>query len=239
VIGAGRVGRVYAARDLNGRRDVAFKIIPERSFKPPATPEALMSALATAIKLNSPRLVRSLAFGRWGRGVYLVFELAKQPTLRQLLDESSSLPAKDRVRRLARPLETAIEAVAAAHGMDAVHGEACPRKFFVSEDGGSRLAGAGLCFWRFFSAKPLEPWYQAPRGLAGVAADAYALRRLCVEVLTGRRPNRIEDIPAEDIESLPRKARSVLTALLDASPAAALAGVPACRLAASKIIASF
>ena len=234
-IGAGRVGRVYQARDLNGRRDVALQIYPERLFLSAKAQDAFLKRLTALLSVEHPRLVRVLGMGRWGRGCYAAMERVATPTLRTLMDESAAASRKDRLARLYPALMNAVESVAALHDQEYAHGEIRPRKFFVAEDGMTKLSDGGLAASEYFSAEPgPADAYYAPtlpegKALDDQAADAVAVARMAVEAVLGKRvePGQAPD-PAE-LDKLPRRVRGFVARALADDPAGWATSVPALR----------
>ena len=102
-IGAGGMGVVYRARQLNVRRDVAIKVLHrERLGDARAVAQFLEEATAVS-QLRSPHSVTLLDVGELGEGdAFLVMELVEGRTLRHLLGERLECAGSDRHQRADR-----------------------------------------------------------------------------------------------------------------------------------------
>ena len=139
LIGAGGMGEVYRARDLQLKRDVAIKVLPPtfaldrerlRRFE--------LEACATAA-LNHPNILAIHSLGRHEEQSYIVSELLQGHTLREEL-KSGALPLRKAIDyglQIARGLAT-------AHEKGIVHRDIKPENIFVTNDRQIKLLDFGL-----------------------------------------------------------------------------------------------
>lgn len=189
VLGAGALGTVYSAEDLNRPRLVALRILPRelaRNSERLGRFDAILNALAG---LDHPGIVRVLE-----RGVDEAFHFVAMP-----LVDGQTLQARLRPGPL--PLHEAIrvatevaEALAAAHAAGVAHTDLRPQNVMLSPRG-VRLLNLGLPYDLLAPTAELARQrapYLSPEllrgGAPGPAGDLYALGVMLYEMVTGRRP---------------------------------------------------
>ncbi|MDQ3859561.1 MAG: serine/threonine protein kinase [Actinomycetota bacterium] len=190
-LGSGGSGSVWLARDEEGARDVALKVV-RREGKAASRAEREVEA---ATRLRHPRCLRALALDRDEEHVYVAYEYVRGRTLREAmrageLDDRSAVEAAAQV----------LEGLAHAHGKGVVHRDVKPANVML-EDGGDvsvRLLDFGLA--RVDEADPLTAAgdvpgtlaYIAPERLDGVSAsgpaDVWSVGVLLWEALAGWHP---------------------------------------------------
>ena len=143
VVGAGSSAQVWAARDTVLSREVAIKLLGERSDEEQSRiwREARLAAL-----LGDSIAVPIYDFGDDGTHCFLVMELVAEPSLRTLLDSTPS-PVPAMALQVAQHL---LEALAITHEMSVVHRDIKPENMFVGGPPGKvervRLVDFGLAF---------------------------------------------------------------------------------------------
>jgi serine/threonine-protein kinase len=206
-LGEGGMGAVFVAEHLKLGNEVAFKIVqPELASQEQLTARFAREAMASA-RLNHPHVASALDYGSLpDGGAYLVMQLARGRSLRQLLDERTALPwpmACEIAAQIA-------DAAAAAHAVGIVHRDLKPDNVFVEE----REDGTVLCQVLDFGIARINvsegqapdeaapgrsltqvgtvmgtPGYMAPEQAMGrpadPRADLYALGVMLVEMITG------------------------------------------------------
>ena len=217
-LGAGRVSRVWRARDLTHRRDVALKIYPERLRRGAAGLDTFLRAAGAAMQLSNPRLVAVFDAGHWGKNAFVATEFVDGPTLRRVMDECADWQTDRRLARLGPIMQEAVEAVAALHAAGVIHGEIRPRKFLVAEDRLARLSDGGMAVSEFFriESEPEAAYYVPANDEAKtVEYDVIALARIAVEAVLGRRAEAPDAIAADLLAELPRRVRAFALKTLD------------------------
>ena len=191
-IGRGGMGVVYRATDLELRREVAVKVLPDTSSSPEARARLLREARAAAA-LNHPNIVAVHDVGEAEGMPFFVMELVKGPSL------SRARPAD-----IFRIVEIACQICAAlehAHANHIVHRDLKPDNVLLSAPGESgmvKLADLGLALPGYGerlsrtgvimgTAAYMAPEQALGRALDG-RADLYALGVLLYELTTGKVP---------------------------------------------------
>ncbi len=204
-LGTGASATVYRAVQQALGREVALKVLAPGMFGEEETRARFLREARVQARLSHPRLLALYDAGFAGGQAYLAIELVQSGTLRARLQGTGALPVAEAVR-LGRQIA---EGLAAAHGAGVIHRDLKPENVLLTADGAVKLADFGL-------AKPLgdtrtfqsvaglvigTPGYLAPEvvegGLAGPAADLYALGVTLYEMAAGARP-----FPQEDLAEL-------------------------------------
>lgn len=128
-IGAGGMGTVYRAHQMNLHRDVAVKILHPELTKNPDAVRRFHREAKVATSLEHPNLVRVFLFGELPEngGLYLVMEHLEGRSLMELMRQEGALP-------LARALHLSsqlCEAIGAAHAKGIVHRDVKPENIIV------------------------------------------------------------------------------------------------------------
>jgi serine/threonine protein kinase len=137
-IGAGGMGEVYRARDLNLNRDVAVKVLLNLSTDPKRLQRFEQEARAAGA-INHPNILAVYHMGTYEGAPYLVSELLEGETLRQVL-RKGPLPLRkviDYGVQIANGLQ-------AAHEKGIVHRDLKPENVFLTRDGRIKILDFGL-----------------------------------------------------------------------------------------------
>jgi len=193
-IGAGGMGRVFAARDTALARDVAIKI--SHAPVPGSDMDARLQQEAQVLaQLEHPGIVPVHGLGQLGDGrVYYVMKLVRGHTLAEAvsrpLTESAALAIFERVT----------DAVAYAHARGVVHRDVKPSNIMVGPFGEVLVMDWGVA--KLLDGRSAEdagtrvgtPGYMPPEQATGDAAavgtpsDVYALGALLFWLLTHQSP---------------------------------------------------
>ncbi len=195
-LGAGGMGRVYAAHDKALGRDVAVKVLRE-SFEVPSAIARFEQEAKAAGSLNHPNVLTVFDIG-WKDGQpFIVTELLVGSTLKQLLHEGplTSREASSLALQLAAGL-------AAAHARGIVHRDIKPANLFVV--GGERLKILDFGVAKLLQHDdPEEALTDTGRAVGTVAymspeqvraqpitdrSDVFSFGLVLYEMLAGRRP---------------------------------------------------
>jgi len=195
----GGMATVYVALDTRLEREVALKVMhPALAHDPDFVARFGREAKAAA-RINHPHVVGVSDAGQDGVGadrvVFLVMELVRGPTLRDVLAERGRLPASQALEVLVPVLA----ALAAAHAAGLVHRDVKPENVLLGQDGCVKVTDFGLA--RAIEASALTVHgglllgtvaYLAPeqvsRGVADARTDVYAAGIVLSEMLTGAVP---------------------------------------------------
>ena len=138
-IGAGGMGEVYQARDMELGRDVAVKVLPS-SFSVDATRlHRFQQEACAAGALNHPNVLIVHDIGACEGAPYVVSELLEGETLRKRI---GGTPLGQR-RAVDYALQIA-NGLAAAHGKGIIHRDLKPDNIFVTNDGRVKILDFGL-----------------------------------------------------------------------------------------------
>jgi serine/threonine-protein kinase len=195
LLGAGGMGNVYRARDLELDEIVAVKVLRAEIASAPGAVERFRREVKLARKVTHPNVARVFDIGEQGGEKILTMELIEGESLGALLSREGRLPFS-RVVEIA----TAICAgVGAAHDAGVVHRDLKPDNVLMAKDGrivvtdfgiarAAQITGAG----RTLSGLVGTPAYMAPEQVeereVDARADIYALGAMLYEMLTGEYP---------------------------------------------------
>ncbi len=236
-IGRGGMGIVYRAMDLDLKREVAVKVLPDTASSAEARQRLIREARAAAA-LNHPHIVSVHDVGEADGVPFFVMELVAGPSL-----------SRERPVELPRIVDIASQICAAlehAHANSIIHRDLKPENILLSGSGKSgrvKLADLGLALpssaARISRAGVIvgTAAYMAPEQALGQNVDArtdlYALGVLLYELTTGRVPFKGDDplaVVSQHIHAsvvpprvlrpdLPRAIEAVILRLLAKDPA--------------------
>lgn len=211
-LGAGAFGQVHLAWDTATLEWVAVK-----RFTGQDELGLLRFVIESRIRVEHPHLVRTLAFRLVDDRAWLVTQLARGGSVRQLMQRSGPLPWA----WVAEAVDQVLDALVALHATGVVHRDLKPANLLL-RDGGAAVhphllvGDFGIATWRTVSMTGIgaaigTPGYLAPEYLDGQqpspATDLFAVGVLAAELLAGRRlvhySNSSPDIPADWNHTLP------------------------------------
>jgi eukaryotic-like serine/threonine-protein kinase len=134
-IGSGGMGDVYRAFDHALERDVAIKLLAERSDE--ITRRFLAEAQAMA-RLSHPNIVAVFDVGIDGAASYIVMQYVKGATIRDI-DRNAHT-----IRDAVNIVMDVLEALRYAHARDVVHRDVKPGNVIIGEDGAVYVTDFGL-----------------------------------------------------------------------------------------------
>ena len=207
VLGAGGMGVVYRARDLQLDEPVAIKTLRSEALETdPSLVERFKQEIRLARRITHRNVVRTHDLGEWRGMYYITMEYVEGQTLKDLIRRRGRLPAWVVVtvgKQLCRALEV-------AHEQGIVHRDIKPQNVIVDgagflkvmDFGIARLAqtGSGDAGLTAVGTAVGTPDYMAPEQMMGEAVDArtdlYALGVVLFECLTGNPPFEAPTVPA-------------------------------------------
>ena len=139
LVGAGGMGEVYRARDLQLGREVAIKIITASTSADPTAVDRFEREARAAAALSHPSIIAVHDFGTHGGSPFLVTELLEGETLRARIGRG----ALD----VRAGLDIAIQlahGLAAAHARGIVHRDLKPDNVFLTSAGTAKILDFGL-----------------------------------------------------------------------------------------------
>jgi tRNA A-37 threonylcarbamoyl transferase component Bud32 len=213
LIGAGRFGKVYQARQYSTGREVAVKFLRKTLLQEPVVVRRFIDEARTIAGLCHPRIVGTQGLGRTSGGSYfIVMDLAAGPDLAQL---GKTRPIA--VNEVVRWAIGACEALEFAHGMGIIHCDLKPANLLLDAAGGIRVTDFGLARSLSGPARwtvevegtaPFMAPEQVSRGWGRIdqRTDVYGIGAVLFALLAGRPPHvgrRLPEILAEVVGAAP------------------------------------
>ncbi len=196
VLGAGGMGVVYKAHDLELDDVVALKMLRGAALMDGEHLERLKSELRLARKITHPSVLRTHDFGDVNGQPFISMEYVRGMTLRYLLEQSGKLPFSAGLR-IAKQIAGALHA---AHAVGVLHRDIKPENVILEASGNAKLMDFGI-------ARPIRrtapgqtqpgmfigtPNYSPPEALAGEEVDArsdvYSMGVMLCEMFCGSLP---------------------------------------------------
>ncbi len=138
-LGAGGMGEVYRAKDTRLDREVAIKVLPERTVRDERALARFQRETKALAALSHPNILMILDVGEHQGVSYAVMELLEGETLRQRMKHSGVDGHK------ALEIGAAIaDGLAAAHSHGVVHRDLKPENLFLTRDGVVKILDFGL-----------------------------------------------------------------------------------------------
>ncbi len=196
VLGAGGMGVVYKAHDLDLDDVVALKMLRGAALMDGEHLERLKSELRLARKITHPSVLRTHDFGDVNGQPFISMEYVRGMTLRYLIEQSGKLPFSAGLR-IAKQIAGALHA---AHAVGVLHRDIKPENVILEASGNAKLMDFGI-------ARPIRrtapgqtqpgmfigtPNYSPPEALAGEEVDArsdvYSMGVMLCEMFCGSLP---------------------------------------------------
>lgn len=199
LLGQGRIGRVYRARDRLEVRQVALKIPHEWHSRNPEFKARFRRELLTGARLDHPAIVRSLDRGEQDGTPFLVMEIIEGASIENWFCQTG----RD-YQRLAVVLDEILAALAHAHAQGVVHQELKPANILVDANHHPHILDFGLA-GRLEDQLKLSQGpqhslaYISPEQAMGERgderSDLYALGAVLFHILAERPPFVAESSP--------------------------------------------
>jgi len=211
-IGAGGMGEVYRATDLNLERQVAIKVLPGAVAADPDRLARFGREAKTLAALNHPNIAAVYGLEQSGGTLALVMELVEGLTLAERIVAQGSMPVSA-VLPIARQIADALQA---AHELGIIHRDLKPANIKLRPDGTVKVLDFGLAtHTATLGADDVSrraagtPAYMAPEQVQGSVfdgrTDLFAFGLVLYEMVTGRLP-----FPGVSLGSLLASGRDVV-----------------------------
>ena len=194
-IGNGGMATVYKSKDRVLNRYVAVKILRDEFTTDEEFIKRFRIEAQSAASLTHPNIVSIFDVGNEGNLYYIVMELIKGKTLKEIItEENRPLPWKwslNVVTQIASALET-------AHKNNIVHRDIKPHNIIITEDGIAKVTDFGIA--KAVSNSTITAFgttigsvhYFSPEhargGFTDAKSDLYSLGVVMYEMLTGKVP---------------------------------------------------
>ena len=200
ILGRGGMGEVYSAVDTRLGREVAIKVLPAELASNPQWLQRFEREAHAASAINHPNIVTVHEFGISGLTHYLIMELIRGRTLREVLSAGSL--SMDKLLPLAIQMA---EGLAKAHSTGITHRDLKPENTMITEDDLVKILDFGLAAYEDLNLDALEPaaapnhprailgtvGYMSPEqaggGTVGFQSDQFSFGAILYEMATGRR----------------------------------------------------
>ncbi len=190
----GGMASVYVAMDARLHREVALKIMRPDLAHDASFVERFRSEARSAARLSHPNVVAVFDQGEDEGDVFLVMELVRGKTLRQVIHEEAPLTPREALAIL----EPILQALHAAHAAGIIHRDVKPENVIIRANGEVKVADFGLA--RAITSQAVTSAtgvllgtvsYTSPeqveRGVSDPRSDLYAAGLVLFEMLTGRK----------------------------------------------------
>ncbi len=195
LVGAGGMGSVYEARDLELDETVALKVLRRELVDAPGALERFRREVKLARRVTHKNVARVFDIGEHAGEKFLTMELVDGESLGQIIDRQGRLA-------IGRAIEVAGEVcagLAAAHQAGVIHRDLKPDNVMVARDGRIVITDFGIARGELEAGEHTgalaivgTPAYMAPEQVEGgreidARVDLYALGAMLFELLTGSR----------------------------------------------------
>ena len=196
------MGFVWRAMDPTLHREVAIKVLRDEIARDPKFAADFLQEARNAAAISHPHIAQVHLVGDTGGQYYIVMELLRGRSLRQILETDGPL---DEERALDITIQVA-EALRAAYKQQMIHGDIKPANIFITEDQGAKVLDFGLAKLANVEVIPSgggiwgSPYYISPERVGQRAedfrSDVYSLGATLFHAIAGRPPFDAED-PAQ------------------------------------------
>lgn len=216
LLGRGGMGAVYKGRHKTLDRVVAIKILPpEVDGRDRSYAERFKNEARAMARLSHPNIVTVYDFGETSEGLlFFVMEFIEGLDAQRMLKEQGKLHS-DHVKNI---IAQVFDALDYAHGKMIIHRDIKPANIMVGYDGRVKVADFGLAkisqgsdvFQTEGNALLGTLHYMAPESLilgetVDHRADIYALGVMLYQMLTGKLPQGMFEMPSKKVPGVDPK----------------------------------
>jgi serine/threonine protein kinase len=138
-LGAGGMGEVYLAHDIELDRKVALKILPPEMASNRDRMDRFVREAKSAAALNHPNIAHVYEIGESDGTKFIAMEFIDGVTLREKIHQEQT-----ELSKLLRHLQRVAEGLAKAHAAGIVHRDLKPDNIMVTRDGHAKILDFGL-----------------------------------------------------------------------------------------------
>ena len=225
-IGTGGMATVYRAKCHVLKREVAVKILRDEFTTDNEFIKRFNAEAQSAASLTHPNIVSVYDVGHEGNLYYIVMELVKGKTLKEIIVEEGALGWKWSVK-IAMQIASALET---AHRNNIIHRDIKPHNIIITEEGVAKVTDFGIA--KAVSNSTITAFgttigsvhYFSPEhargGFTDARSDLYSLGVVMYEMITGKVPfdsdtpvsvalKHMQEDPIEPIKIKPELPQSV------------------------------
>jgi serine/threonine protein kinase len=236
-IAHGGMGTVFRAFDPTLNREVAIKVLREDLAHDPKFLNDFLQEARSAAAISHPHVVQIYFVGEESSQYYIVMELLKGRTLREIIEKVGPMDEEEAIDMTV----DVIEGLRAAYNRNQmIHGDIKPANIFIADDVGAKILDFGLSKLANVDVAPDQgiwgsPYYISPERVGQKAedfrSDVYSLGATLFQMLTGHPPfeadtpeelaaKRLNEKPpllSERNPNLTRKTEQVVNKMLNKS----------------------
>ena len=192
-IAHGGMGTVFSAFDPTLNREVAIKVLREDLAHDPKFLNDFLQEARSAAAISHPHIVQIYFVGEEASQYYIVMELLKGRTLREIVEKDGPMNEEAAIDMTV----DVIEGLRAAYRNQMIHGDIKPANIFIAEDVGAKILDFGLSKLANVDVAPDQgiwgsPYYISPERVGQKAedfrSDVYSLGATLFQMLTGHPP---------------------------------------------------
>ena len=193
-IGSGGMATVYKARCLVLKRYVAVKVLREEYTTDNEFIKRFNTEAESAASLTHPNIVSVYDVGKEGNLYYIVMELIKGKTLKEIILEDGKMGWKWSVK-IARQIASALET---AHRNNIIHRDIKPHNIIITEEEVAKVTDFGIAkavsnstitaFGTTIGSVHYFSPEHAKGGYTDAKSDLYSLGVVIYEMVTGKVP---------------------------------------------------
>ena len=196
-LGAGGMGTVYRALDLNLNRPVALKLLQRENSENPEYVAQFQKEAAITASINHPHVVKVYSTGQDNGLLYIAMELVDKGSLESLMAADQQLPEVQVLSvgiQIAQGLQAALE-----RGL--IHRDIKPGNILFADANTPKIVDFGLAVLQEHAGHGsgevwATPFYVAPETLVGkpedFRSDMYSLGATLFHALAGKPPHDVE-----------------------------------------------
>lgn len=194
LIGEGRTGKVFLARNKSTHQFVAIKMLHPHLAANPSLREQLRAQSSKLSSLEHDNIARFINFIENDEGAFIVMEYVDGVTLEDFILRRNGLIVESRAVPL---MQDVLNAMSYAHSRGVVHGAIGLRNLILTKDGHVKVLNFGVKAIARSHEEPSATFegidtYTAPevlnRAVPDFRTDVYSLGIIFQEMLTGRSP---------------------------------------------------
>ncbi len=211
-IAHGGMGTVFRAFDPTLNREVAIKVLREDLAHDPKFLNDFLQEARSAAAISHPHIVQIYFVGEESSQYYIVMELLKGRTLREIIEKVGPMNEEEAIDMTV----DVIEGLRAAYNRNQmIHGDIKPANIFIADDVGAKILDFGLSKLANVDVAPDQgiwgsPYYISPERVGQKAedfrSDVYSLGATLFQTLTGHPPFEAEspeDLAAKRLNEKP------------------------------------